>query len=683
MGNTTILQLPQATGLTGTEQIEGVQANTSVRIPLNLIAALGPGPPGPVGPVGPAVPFLIITPAENAAGVNPAALNPTSYFLYQENDIRRYAPTFGTSDGTTWDNCRAVATQNGRPMVLAGLALTFSAGIFWDYAAHGIEGGNATLNFPAMTAGTALTVDTVGQYLQSNPTPFRDFTLIGPGSSSVGVFGIQFGTSGGSHFGAYASIDNFYIRSFDHGVTFGSNSWQHSIGSGLIQICNWGVFYPPGISNSGECINFGHVSITNCANGVYCNGGQLNFQGASFDYNTSKHIYCQNGGQVRVAQYHIESNLDNDYWLLCQDADSLIELVQGDVTNTGTNKKTFPVGQCNNSGGAQINFGSLTITGFTEANYGFNYLIDGHGSVSNVSYLNQVNSGGTTAAVPFSSGNLLVDGGFEQSSIVDWLATGNGAQASISTAQHFSGAQSMMQAPAAGQTSVEVYYATVQPGCSVQFASRLIFTGPASTDNASIQIAFLDENGNTLALNQINRLIANLPTTWTRYVTCPFGQAPSGSRYVRVIVAKQSSAGGNSDGNGAFFWDDFYVFVTGGATAPLAIVEYPPTNRLAMTAAFATSPPKGVAISGIRIVNTTANAVTGGLNVGSTPGGSDALAALAVGANAEIYLRESDLLKSYFPSTGHQVYNFSAGSSFNGASLNITIFLRRILTQGF
>lgn len=54
MANVTILQLPKVSGLTGTEQIEGVQNNASVRMTVSDIAALGPlGPTGPMGPTGP------------------------------------------------------------------------------------------------------------------------------------------------------------------------------------------------------------------------------------------------------------------------------------------------------------------------------------------------------------------------------------------------------------------------------------------------------------------------------------------------------------------------------------------------------------------------------------------------------------------------------------------------------
>ena len=53
MANIQIPNLPAAISLTGNEQLEAVQAGTSVRLTAQQIAALG-GPTGPSGPTGPA-----------------------------------------------------------------------------------------------------------------------------------------------------------------------------------------------------------------------------------------------------------------------------------------------------------------------------------------------------------------------------------------------------------------------------------------------------------------------------------------------------------------------------------------------------------------------------------------------------------------------------------------------------
>ena len=52
MSTVAIPQLPQAIALTGAEQMEAVQAGTSVRVTAGQVAALG-GPTGPQGPTGP------------------------------------------------------------------------------------------------------------------------------------------------------------------------------------------------------------------------------------------------------------------------------------------------------------------------------------------------------------------------------------------------------------------------------------------------------------------------------------------------------------------------------------------------------------------------------------------------------------------------------------------------------
>lgn len=52
MSTVSIPMLPQAVALAGSEQMEAVQAGTSVRVTAAQVAALG-GPTGPTGPTGP------------------------------------------------------------------------------------------------------------------------------------------------------------------------------------------------------------------------------------------------------------------------------------------------------------------------------------------------------------------------------------------------------------------------------------------------------------------------------------------------------------------------------------------------------------------------------------------------------------------------------------------------------
>ena len=61
-----------------------------------------------------------------------------------------------------------------------------------------------------------------------------------------------------------------------------------------------------------------------------------------------------------------------------------------------------------------------------------------------------------------------------------------------------------------------------------------------------------------------------------------------------------------------------------------------------------TSIPAGYFIENILIENTTVNAIVGGLKIGTTNGGVDVVAALAVGANALTNIPDATLLKSVF-----------------------------------
>jgi hypothetical protein len=85
-----------------------------------------------------------------------------------------------------------------------------------------------------------------------------------------------------------------------------------------------------------------------------------------------------------------------------------------------------------------------------------------------------------------------------------------------------------------------------------------------------------------------------------------------------------------------------------------------------------TLPPRAYLI-GIVIENTTANAVTGGIKIGTTAGGVDVAAAIAVGANALVTVSDAAILKRAFSASAAQQIFIDAVTLFNSASLNVTI----------
>lgn len=81
--------------------------------------------------------------------------------------------------------------------------------------------------------------------------------------------------------------------------------------------------------------------------------------------------------------------------------------------------------------------------------------------------------------------------------------------------------------------------------------------------------------------------------------------------------------------------------------------------------------PANAILRAIYIRNTTANAVTGGINIGTTSLGVDVVAAFAVGANGLLVIDGATLLKKYFNATDNQLLFISAVTAWNSASLDI------------
>jgi hypothetical protein len=81
-------------------------------------------------------------------------------------------------------------------------------------------------------------------------------------------------------------------------------------------------------------------------------------------------------------------------------------------------------------------------------------------------------------------------------------------------------------------------------------------------------------------------------------------------------------------------------------------------------------------IEGLIFQNLNANAITGGVNVGSSVGAADIVSALAVAGNALIVVADALILKRAFSAVAPTSLFVSAGGSWNGASLNIKTVLR-------
>lgn len=86
--------------------------------------------------------------------------------------------------------------------------------------------------------------------------------------------------------------------------------------------------------------------------------------------------------------------------------------------------------------------------------------------------------------------------------------------------------------------------------------------------------------------------------------------------------------------------------------------------------------PAGYALREIYLKNKTANAVTGGLRLGTTNGGVDVMVALALG-NAAFVKAGAAILLNTFSSTVDTTLYLQAVAAWNGASIDIVAVLDR------
>src|SRR5262249_10641947 len=83
--------------------------------------------------------------------------------------------------------------------------------------------------------------------------------------------------------------------------------------------------------------------------------------------------------------------------------------------------------------------------------------------------------------------------------------------------------------------------------------------------------------------------------------------------------------------------------------------------------------PAGTYIQHIIVQNATANAVTGGINFGSSSGGSDIVNAIACGANCLVYPSDASLSKRIFSTSQVQPIYATAATSWNNANVTISV----------
>lgn len=148
-------------------------------------------------------------------------------------------------------------------------------------------------------------------------------------------------------------------------------------------------------------------------------------------------------------------------------------------------------------------------------------------------------------------------------------------------------------------------------------------------------------------------------------------------RGLQTDVAFSAGNGVFAEGELFYTTDTQQVFVEqGGNTySPVGGPRIPLASVAANTTA---SIPAGYVIDDIFIYNNTANAVTGGLKIGTTNGGTEIATSLAVVANCLSRVMISTLnTTGPFSRTVAQTIYIQAVTSWNSASLDIIVCLKR------
>lgn len=119
-----------------------------------------------------------------------------------------------------------------------------------------------------------------------------------------------------------------------------------------------------------------------------------------------------------------------------------------------------------------------------------------------------------------------------------------------------------------------------------------------------------------------------------------------------------------------------YCF-TGTAKLATPKVSYNELNTFTTNGTF--SVPAAMAIESITFFNTTANAVTGGIKIGTTNGGIEVVVAQSVGASEIGVIKDAAILKNIFSGGSATTLYIQAVTAWNSASVNLYIKLKPLL----
>ncbi|WP_416045948.1 hypothetical protein [Priestia megaterium] len=337
-------------------------------------------------------------------------------------------------------NNAIVATGKRGVMNLNGLNLKIASMITVDISYVSIDGCGATIDASLINSGTAIKV--VGTKVENGFTTidhhsafFDAIILKGDTTQSrgkAGTVGIEFNSSGESG-ASRLNLYSFTIAHFDTNIVFKNRAYVINFFRGNTSKANIGIHTPSGQLDAGERISFFGFTIGNCTTLVKGENpdGSLHFDTCSFDYPSGK-FFEINGTQVFLSNCHIEGAGDafTAAPFTLSGNGSTLSMKSGKIMMNSTTP-TYPYLFDIQASGDNTKGGGVLIDG----TFLFNLrpttgiVASGNGYISLTNWFSYDSS--QLFSILTTASNALLDGGFEQSSILDnWFITADASAVS-------------------------------------------------------------------------------------------------------------------------------------------------------------------------------------------------------------------------------------------------------------
>jgi hypothetical protein len=250
-----------------------------------------------------------------------------------------------------------------------------NSGLTVDPTKVALQGNGSTLNFSAMTSGTAIAFGATGSSEMFDHTRWSvsGLRLIGPSSSST-VDGVKLESVADKS--TRVAFYNVEIKDFRTGIYALNRSYLCQFYSCKISFCDTGFWMPAALNDAGENISFygctfanGDMLCVKMENGA----GDLRFVGCSFDY-TGDGLFLVNNGRVWCHSCHFEfltTQMDviplrvaqnsSDQGILCIDgATFIVQRTEANCTIAASTNEVSVNGGQPFANGDQVTFSGLT-----------------------------------------------------------------------------------------------------------------------------------------------------------------------------------------------------------------------------------------------------------------------------------------------------------------------------------